>query len=33
MSKEFPTREENYSQWYNEPVVKPDCAENSAVRG
>ena len=26
-------REENYSQWYNELVVKADLAENSAVRG
>ncbi|HRH01599.1 MAG TPA: proline--tRNA ligase [Bacteroidia bacterium] len=33
MSKEFPTRKENYSQWYNELVVKADLAENSAVRG
>lgn len=33
MSKEFPTRAENYSQWYNELVVKADLAENSAVRG
>ncbi len=33
MSKDFPTRAENYSQWYNELVVKADLAENSAVRG
>ncbi len=33
MAKNFPTREENYSQWYNELVVKADLAENSAVRG
>ena len=33
MSKDFPTRSENYSQWYNELVVKADLAENSAVRG
>src|SRR6186713_2291653 len=33
MSKEIPTRAENYSQWYNELVVKADLAENSAVRG
>jgi prolyl-tRNA synthetase len=33
MGKEFPTRAENYSQWYNELVVKADLAENSAVRG
>lgn len=33
MSKDFPTRAENYSQWYNELVIKADLAENSAVRG
>lgn len=33
MAKNFTTREENYSQWYNELVVKADMAENSAVRG
>jgi prolyl-tRNA synthetase len=33
MSKNFPTRNENYSQWYNDLVVKADLAENSAVRG
>ncbi|MFA8449422.1 MAG: proline--tRNA ligase [Bacteroidales bacterium] len=33
MAKDFTTREENYSQWYNELVVKADLAENSAVRG
>ncbi len=33
MAKNFPTREENYSQWYNELVIKADLAENSAVRG
>ncbi len=27
------SRDENYSQWYNELVVKADLAENSAVRG
>ena len=26
-------RQENYSQWYNELVVKADLAEQSAVRG
>lgn len=26
-------REENYSQWYNDLVIKADLAENSAVRG
>ncbi|MDD3962065.1 MAG: proline--tRNA ligase [Bacteroidales bacterium] len=33
MAKDFSSREENYSQWYNELVVKADLAENSAVRG
>ena len=33
MAKDFTTREENYSQWYNELVVKADLAETSAVRG
>jgi prolyl-tRNA synthetase len=33
MNKEFVTREENYSQWYNDIVTKADLAENSAVRG
>jgi prolyl-tRNA synthetase len=33
MAKDFPTREENYSQWYNDLVIKADLAENSAVRG
>jgi prolyl-tRNA synthetase len=33
MSKERATREENYSQWYNDLVIKADLAENSAVRG
>lgn len=33
MSKDFPTRSENYSQWYNDLVIKADLAENSAVRG
>jgi prolyl-tRNA synthetase len=33
MSKEFPTRSENYSQWYQDLVIKADLAENSAVRG
>jgi len=26
-------KEENYSQWYNDLVIKADLAENSAVRG
>ena len=33
MAKDFPTRAENYSQWYNALVIKADMAENSAVRG
>jgi prolyl-tRNA synthetase len=33
MAKNFPTRNENYSQWYNDLVIKADLAENSAVRG
>jgi prolyl-tRNA synthetase len=33
MGKFLTTRAENYSQWYNELVVKADLAENSAVRG
>ncbi len=33
MAKELTTREENYSQWYNDLVVKADLAEQSAVRG
>ena len=33
MAKSFTTREENYSQWYNDIVKKADLAENSAVRG
>jgi prolyl-tRNA synthetase len=33
MSKELSTREENYSDWYNELVVKADLAEHSAVKG
>ena len=31
--KELTPREENYSQWYNDLVVKADLAESSAVRG
>ncbi|MDR1356271.1 MAG: proline--tRNA ligase [Tannerellaceae bacterium] len=31
--KELTTREENYSQWYQDLVIKADLAENSAVRG
>src|SRR5688572_28619280 len=33
MAKGLSTREENYSQWYNELVIKADLAEHSAVRG
>ncbi len=33
MAKELTTRAENYSQWYNDLVVKADLAEQSAVRG
>lgn len=33
MAKELTRREENYSQWYNDLVIKADLAENSAVRG
>lgn len=33
MAKELTTREDNYSQWYNDLVTKADLAENSAVRG
>ncbi len=33
MAKDFTTMEENYSQWYNDLVIKADLAENSAVRG
>lgn len=33
MSKGITSREEDYSQWYNELVVKADLAEHSAVRG
>lgn len=33
MAKNFTKREENYSEWYNDLVVRADLAENSAVRG
>lgn len=33
MAKKLTTREEDYSKWYNELVIKADLAENSAVRG
>lgn len=33
MSKGLTSKSEDYSQWYNELVVKADLAEHSAVRG
>ena len=33
MAKQLTKRNENYSQWYNDLVIKADLAENSAVRG
>lgn len=33
MGKEIPTRQEDYSLWYNELVKKADLAEHSDVRG
>ncbi len=33
MAKFLTKRDENYSQWYNELVIKADLAENSDVRG
>ncbi len=33
MAKNFTKREENYSEWYNDLVVRADLAESSAVRG
>ncbi len=33
MAKEITPRSEDYSQWYNNLVIKADLAENSAVRG
>jgi prolyl-tRNA synthetase len=33
MAKQLTKRSENYSQWYNDLVIKADLAENSAVRG
>jgi len=29
--KELTSREDNYSQWYQDLVIKADMAENSAV--
>jgi len=33
MAKKFSTREEDYSQWYNDIVKHAELAENSSVRG
>lgn len=33
MARELTPRKENYSQWYQDLVIKADLAENSAVRG
>jgi len=33
MAKKLTTRQEDYSQWYNELVINADLAEHSAVRG
>ena len=33
MGKEIPTRQEDYSLWYNELIKKADLAEHSDVRG
>ena len=33
MAKNLTTRDEDYSKWYNELVIKADIAENSGVRG
>lgn len=33
MAKNFTTREQDYSKWYNELVLRADLAENSDVRG
>ena len=33
MAKEITSRQENYSQWYNDIVTKAGLAESSAVRG
>jgi len=33
MAKEITPRAENYSQWYNDLVIKAELAENSSVRG
>lgn len=33
MAKKLTTRNEDYSKWYNELVIRADLAENSGVRG
>ncbi|HRP17771.1 MAG TPA: hypothetical protein PL128_07220 [Ginsengibacter sp.] len=33
MSKEITSREKDYSQWYNDLVIKAGLADYSAVRG
>ena len=33
MPKKLTSRDEDYSKWYNEIVIKADLAENSSVRG
>ena len=33
MAKFLTNRDENYSRWYNDLVIKADMAESSAVRG
>lgn len=33
MAKKLTTRNEDYSKWYNELVIKADLAENSGIRG
>ena len=33
MARDFPTRKDDFPQWYNDIVIKADLAENAAVRG
>ena len=33
MPKKLTPRNEDYSKWYNEIVIKADLAENSSIRG
>ena len=33
MAKKLTTRDEDYSQWYNEIIQSADLAESSGVRG